>query len=58
MKFPFSEERLNKLIHHQKKTPKEKRKQIAVVFDDLLADKGARHSDLIMYAYGLGDTSG
>jgi hypothetical protein len=54
LKQPFSEEALQRLIKHQKDTPKEKRKEVLVLFDDVLGDKKARHSDLILYCYAIG----
>jgi hypothetical protein len=54
LKQPYSEEALQRLINHQKKTPKEKRKNILVVFDDVLGDKKADRSSLILYCYAIG----
>jgi len=54
LKQPYSEEALQRLINHQKKTPKDKRKNILVVFDDVLGDKKADRSSLILYCYAIG----
>ena len=54
MKHLYSEEALYRLIEHQKKTPKKKRKNILVVFDDVLGDKQADQSKLILYCYAIG----
>ena len=54
LKQPYSEEALQRLIDHQKKIPKEKRKNILVVFDDVLGDKKADRSSLILYCYAIG----
>jgi len=54
VKQEYSEDKLFKLIEHQKTVEKEKRKRLFVVFDDLLGDKSARRSDLIMYCYAIG----
>ncbi len=54
LKQPYSEEALQRLINHQKKTPKDKRKTILVVFDDVLGDKKADRSSLILYCYAIG----
>jgi hypothetical protein len=53
-KHEYSEEKLQRLITHQKTTDKAKRKQIMVVFDDVIGDKSAQNSDLIMFAYAIG----
>jgi hypothetical protein len=53
-KHEYSEEKLQRIIDHQKSTPKEKRKQIMVVFDDIVGDRSATNSDLIMFAYAIG----
>jgi hypothetical protein len=53
IKHEFSEEKLQKIINHQKKLPKEKRKHIMVVLDDLLGDRSAKNSELIVYAYAI-----
>ena len=54
MKQKYSEEALQRLITHQKNTPREKRKNILVVFDDILGDRAADHSALILYCYAIG----
>ena len=54
LKQPYSEEALQRVINYQKKTPKEKRKNILVVFDDVLGDKKADRSSLILYCYAIG----
>lgn len=54
LKQPYSEEALQRLIDHQKKTQKEKRKEVLVVFDDVLGDKKADRSSLILYCYAIG----
>jgi hypothetical protein len=54
LKQPYDEDALQRLINHQKKTPKEKRKNILVVFDDVLGDKKADRSSLILYCYAIG----
>lgn len=54
LKQPYSEEALQRLIDHQKRTPKGKRKNILVVFDDVLGDKKADRSSLILYCYAIG----
>ncbi len=53
IKHEFSEGKLQKIINHQKKLPKEKRKHIMIVLDDLLGDRSAKNSDLIVYAYAI-----
>lgn len=53
IKHEFSEEKLAKIIKHQKDLPKEKRKSLMIVFDDLLGDKAAKNSNLIVYAYAI-----
>ena len=54
LKQPYSEEALQRLINHQKNTPKHKRKNVLVVFDDVLGDKKADRSSLILYCYAIG----
>lgn len=54
LKQPYSEEALQRLIDHQKKVPKGKRKEVLVVFDDVLGDKKADRSSLILYCYAIG----
>lgn len=54
LKQAYSEEALQRLIDHQKKIPKGKRKNILVVFDDVLGDKKADRSSLILYCYAIG----
>jgi hypothetical protein len=54
VKQEFSDEKLRRLIDHQKQVPKEKRKRIFIIFDDLLGDRSAKNSDLIMYCYAIG----
>jgi len=54
LKQPYSEEGLQRLINKQKGTDKGKRKNILVVFDDVLGDKKADRSSLILYCYAIG----
>lgn len=54
VKQEYDEEKLRRLIEHQKSVEKGKRKRVLVVFDDLLGDKSAKNSDLIMYCYAIG----
>lgn len=54
LKQVYSEEALKRLIDYQKKTEKTKRKNILVVFDDVLGDKKADRSSLILYCYAIG----
>jgi hypothetical protein len=54
LKQPYSEEALQRLINKQKGTPKGKRKEVLVVFDDVLGDKKADRSSLILYCYAIG----
>lgn len=54
LKRPFDESELKRLMDHQEATDKDKRKTVLVVFDDLLGDKSAKNSNLIMKCYSLG----
>lgn len=54
LKQPYSEEALQRLINKQKGTEKGKRKEVMVVFDDVLGDKKADRSSLILYCYAIG----
>jgi hypothetical protein len=54
LKRQFDEAELKRLMDHQEATDKEKRKKVLVVFDDLLGDKSAKNSNLIMKCYSLG----
>lgn len=54
VKHEYSEEKLRRLIEHQKSQEKGKRKRLLVIFDDLLGDRTAKNSDLIMYCYAIG----
>jgi hypothetical protein len=54
LKMPYDEEALQRLINKQKQTEKGKRKEILVVFDDVLGDKKADRSNLILYCYAIG----
>jgi hypothetical protein len=54
LKQPYSEEALQRLINKQKGTEKGKRKEVLVVFDDVLGDKKADRSSLILYCYAIG----
>jgi hypothetical protein len=54
LKMPYSEEALQRLINKQKSTEKGKRKEVLVVFDDVLGDKKADRSSLILYCYAIG----
>jgi len=54
LKQPYSEEALQRLINKQKGTEKGKRKEVLVVFDDVLGDKKADRSNLILYCYAIG----
>ena len=48
IKHTYSDAKMQKLIDHQKSTPKEKRQIVLVVMDDLLSDAEARKSPLIL----------
>ena len=54
LKQPYSEDALQRLINKQKGTEKGKRKEVLVVFDDVLGDKKADRSSLILYCYAIG----
>ena len=54
LKRTFDESELHRLMEHQKETKKGERKEVLVVFDDLLGDRTAKNSDLIMACYSLG----
>jgi len=54
LKQPYSEDALKRLIDKQKATDKDKRKNVLVVFDDVLGDKKADRSSLILYCYAIG----
>ena len=54
MKHLYSEEALQRLIDFQKKTEKGRRKNVLVVFDDVLGDAKADRSSLILYCYAIG----
>ena len=54
LKQPYSEEALQRLINKQKSTEKGKRREVMVVFDDVLGDKKADRSSLILYCYAIG----
>jgi hypothetical protein len=54
LKMPYSEEALQRLINKQKSTEKGKRREVLVVFDDVLGDKKADRSSLILYCYAIG----
>jgi len=54
LKQPYSEEALQRIINKQKGTEKGKRKELLVVFDDVLGDKKADRSSLILYCYAIG----
>lgn len=54
LKQMYSEEALQRLMNHQKKTEKGKRKELLVIFDDVLGDKKADRSNLILTCFSLG----
>jgi hypothetical protein len=51
IKHTYSDAKLQRLIDHQKDTPKEERQILLVLFDDLLSDPEARRSNLILSAF-------
>lgn len=51
---PFSEGAIKKLLRHQEATPKEDRKQILLVLDDVLSDKAAENSNYIKQLFVQG----
>lgn len=51
IKHTYSDAKLQRLIDHQKDTPKEERKNLCILFDDLLSDAEARRSNLILSAW-------
>ena len=50
----FEPQKLADLIEHQAKQPKEKRKQVLVILDDVLGDKSAENNAEIMGFYARG----
>ena len=50
IKMEYDEEKLKRLIEHQKRTPRERRKQVLVVLDDLLGDTSVK-ADLLMSVF-------
>lgn len=51
IKHTYSDAKLQKIIDHQKSTPKEERDVVLIIFDDLLSDAEARRSNLILGAF-------
>jgi hypothetical protein len=54
LKMPYDEDALQRLMNKQKQTEKGKRREVLVVFDDVLGDKKADRSNLILTCYSLG----
>jgi hypothetical protein len=54
LKMPYSEEALQRVMNKQKGTEKGKRRELLIVFDDVLGDKKADRSNLILTCFSLG----
>lgn len=51
IKHTYSDQKLQKLIEHQKSMGREKRQRVLLVMDDLLSDKEAKRSPLILSVF-------
>ena len=54
LKSRFSTAKLQSIMDKQAAVPKEDRKQILIIFDDVLSDKDAERNDLILRCYVMG----
>jgi hypothetical protein len=54
LKSKFSTEKLQQILDKQAATPKDDRKQLLIIFDDVLTDKDAERNDLILKCYVMG----
>ena len=54
LKSKFDETKLKQLMDKQAATPKAERKQLLIVFDDVLTDRDAERNDLILKCYVMG----
>ena len=50
----FDPKKLDELFQHQAKTPREQRKQVLVILDDVLGDRSAENNEAIMSFYARG----
>ena len=50
----FDPKKLEELFQHQAKTPREQRKQVLVILDDVLGDRSAENNEAIMSFYARG----